>query len=77
METMKERKDRLQSIKETLAPEEWREAKIYRHNDVEFEHFTLVATEVSSGQIHYYDPDENEFKPLNLSVSRAPTAAQK
>ena len=65
-------KDRLTRIKETLAPEEWRAARIYRHNDVEFEHFTLVATKVSSGQIHYYDPDAAEFKPLNLSASQVP-----
>ena len=59
--------DRLKRVRETLAPEEWRDARIYRHNDGEFEHFTLVATKLSSGKVYYFDQDTGEFKPLNIS----------
>ena len=62
----------LKRIKDSLSPDEWRDARIYRHNDVEFEHITLIATQVSSNQIYYYDPDSGEFKPLNVSGRRAP-----
>ena len=64
--------DRLKRIRRSLAPEEWRDSRIFVHNDVEFEHFTLVATKVSSGEVHYYNPDTEEFMPLNLSGTRSP-----
>ena len=56
----------LQKVRESLAPEEWRDARIYRHNDEYKLDYTLVATEVSSGQVHYYDLDSGAFQPLNL-----------
>lgn len=59
--------NRLRRIRETLAPEEWRDARIYRHNDEYKLDYTLVATKVSSGQIHFYDLDTDEFTPLNLT----------
>ena len=58
---------KLQRVRESLAPEEWRDAKIYRHNDEYKLAYTLIATKVSSGQVHYYNPDTGAFAPLNLS----------
>ncbi len=57
----------LKQVRESLAPEEWRDARIYRHNDEYKLDYTLVATKISSGQIHLYDPDTGDFTPLNLS----------
>ncbi len=57
----------LQKVRESLPPEEWRDARIYRHIDEYKLDYTLVATKVSSGQVHYYDPDTGNFAPLNLS----------
>ena len=34
------------------------------HNDVEFEHFSLIATNVSSGQFNYYNLGTREFTLL-------------
>lgn len=59
--------NRLKQIRESLAPEEWRDARIYRHIDEYKLDYTLVATKVSSGQIHYFDTDSGDFTPLNLS----------
>ncbi|MDA0264628.1 MAG: hypothetical protein O3A93_10830 [Chloroflexi bacterium] len=59
--------DQLKRIRETLLPEEWRDARIYRHNDEYKMDYTLVATKVSSGQVHFYDLDAGIFQPLNLS----------
>ena len=58
--------NRLKHIRESLAPEEWRDARIYRHNDEYKLDYTLVATKISSGQIHFYDLETGEFTPLNL-----------
>ncbi|MBQ10287.1 MAG: hypothetical protein CMJ45_01915 [Planctomyces sp.] len=69
---MESTQDQLKRIKATLAPDEWRDVRIYRHNDVEFEHITLIATQVSSNEIYYYDPDADELKPLNVSGRRTP-----
>ena len=57
----------LQKVRESLPPEEWRDARIYRHIDEYKLDYTLIATKVSSGQIHFYDPDTGAFEPLNLS----------
>ena len=57
----------LQQVRDSLTAEEWRDARIYRHNDEYKITFTLIATKISSGQIHYYDPDTGAFAPLNLS----------
>ena len=59
--------DQLQKVRESLASEEWRDARIYRHIDEYKLDYTLIATKVSSGQVHYYDPDTGAFKPLNVS----------
>jgi hypothetical protein len=59
--------ERLQQVRETLSPEEWRDARIYRHIDEYKLDYTLIATKVSSGQIHYYVPDTATFEPLNVS----------
>ncbi len=59
-------RSQLLRVRQTLAPEEWSNTRIFSHNDVEFEHFTLVATEVKSGLVHYYDPVKGEFQPLNV-----------
>ena len=58
---------RLMKIRETLSAEEWRDARIYRHIDEYKLDFTLVATKISSGQVHFYDLDRGEFVPLNLN----------
>ncbi len=57
----------LQKVRESLPPEEWRDARIYRHIDEYKLDYTLIATKVSTGQVHYYDPDAGAFAPLNLS----------
>ncbi len=57
----------LMLVRDYLAPEEWRDARIYRHIDEYKLDYTLIATKVSSGQIHFYDPDTGSFEPLNLS----------
>jgi len=56
----------LKQVRESLAPEEWRDARIYRVNDEYKLDFTLIATKVSSGQVHYYIPDTGVFEPLKL-----------
>ena len=56
----------LKKVRESLAPEEWRDARIYRVNDEYKLDFTLIATKVSSGQVHYYVPDTGTFVPLKL-----------
>ena len=57
----------LMLVRESLAPEEWRDARIYRHIDEYKLDYTLIATKVSSGEVHYYVPDTGVFEPLNLS----------
>jgi hypothetical protein len=57
----------LKDVRETLAPEEWKDARIYRHIDEYKLDFTLIATKISSGQLHYYVPDTGIFQPLNLN----------
>ncbi len=57
----------LMLVRESLAPEEWRDARIYRHIDEYKLDYTLIATKISSGQIHFYDLDSGAFEPLNLS----------
>ena len=59
--------EELKKVRECLAPEEWRDARIYRHIDEYKLDFTLIATKVSSGQVHYYVPDTGVFEPLNLN----------
>lgn len=59
-------RSKLMNIRAKLDPEEWNNTRIYVHNDVEFEHFTLVATQVKSGSVHYYNPEKGEFQPLNV-----------
>ena len=59
--------EQLKKVRESLPPEEWRDARIYRHIDEYKLDYTLIATKISSGQVHYYDPDTGAFKPLNPS----------
>ncbi len=58
--------EQLKKVRESLSQEEWRDARIYRHIDEYKLDFTLIATKVSSGQVHYYVPDTGVFEPLNL-----------
>ncbi len=60
----------LMRVRRTLAPEEWHDVKIYWYNDVEFEPVTLIATQASTGTLHYYDPTANEFKLLILASQK-------
>ena len=57
-------RNQLLKVRKTLDPEEWTDTRIFSHNDVEFEHYTLIATDVKSGLVHYYDPIKGEFQPL-------------
>ena len=56
----------LKDVREALSPDEWRDARIYRHIDEYKLDYTLIATKVSSGQLHYYVPDTGVFEPLNV-----------
>ena len=56
----------LQKVRASLNLEEWRDARIYRHIDEYKLDYTLIATKISSGQLHYYVPDTGVFEPLNL-----------
>ena len=58
---------KLQMVRSSLAPDEWRDARIYRHIDEYKLDYTLIATKISSGQIHYYVPDTGIFEPLNVN----------
>ena len=58
---------KLMLVRDSLEPEEWRDARIYRHIDEYKLDYTLIATKISSGQIHFYDLDSGAFEPLNLS----------
>ena len=49
--------EQLKKVRESLAPEEWRDARIYRHIDEYKLDFTLIATKISSGQLQYYVPE--------------------
>ena len=57
----------LQKVRSSLPPDEWRDARIYRHIDEYKLDYTLIATKISSGQIHYYVPDTGIFEPLNVN----------
>ncbi len=57
----------LQKVRSSLDPDEWRDARIYRHIDEYKLDYTLIATKISSGQIHYYIPDKGIFEPLNVN----------
>ena len=57
----------LQKVRSSLTPDEWRDARIYRHIDEYKLDYTLIATKISSGQIHYYVPDTGIFEPLNVN----------
>ena len=57
----------LQKVRSSLAPDEWSDARIYRHVDEYKLDYTLIATKISSGQIHYYVPDTGRFEPLNMN----------
>ena len=54
------------NIRESLASEEWRDARIYRHIDEYKMDYTLIATKISSGMLHYYVPHTATFEPLNI-----------
>ena len=57
----------LQKVRSSLAPADWRDARSYRHIDEYKLDFTLIATKISSGKIHYYVPDTGIFEPLNVN----------
>ena len=56
----------LKKVRETLAVDEWRDARIYRHIDEYKLDYTLIATNVSTGELHYYVPHAGVFEPLNV-----------
>ena len=59
----------LKKVRESLAAEEWRDARIYRHIDEYKLDYTLIATKISSGELHYlhyYVPHTGVFEPLNV-----------
>ena len=57
----------LQKVRSSLSPDEWRDAGILRDIDEYKLDYTLIATKISSGQIHYYVPDTGIFEPLNVN----------
>ncbi len=67
----------LKQVRDSLTPGEWRDARIYRHIDEYKLDYTLIATKISSGQIHFYDLDSGEFQPLNLSRQWVPFRSKK
>ena len=42
---------------------------------MEFEHFTLVATQVTSGRVYYYDPDKGTVKVI-VTIFGRPTPVE-
>ena len=42
----------LKRVRESLAVDEWRDARIYRHIDEYKLDYTLIATKVSTGELH-------------------------
>ena len=56
----------LKRVRESLAVDEWRDARIYRHIDEYKLDYTLIATKVSTGELHYYVPHSGIFEPLNV-----------
>ncbi|MDE0823542.1 MAG: hypothetical protein OSB07_06175 [Dehalococcoidia bacterium] len=56
----------LKKVRASLATEEWRDARIYRHIDEYKLDYTLIATKISSGELHYYVPHTGAFEPLNV-----------
>lgn len=56
----------LKKVRESLASDEWRDARIYRHIDEYKLDYTLIATKISSGDLHYYVPHTGQFEPLNV-----------
>ncbi|MEC8856758.1 MAG: hypothetical protein VX664_05120 [Chloroflexota bacterium] len=64
---METTRDRLKHFRQTLTLGKWRGVRMYVHNDVEFEHFSLIATNISSGQLHYYKLGTRGFTPASGS----------
>ena len=56
----------LKDVRATLSSDEWRDARIYRHIDEYKLDYTLIATKISSGQVHYHVPDTGVFEPLKI-----------
>ena len=56
----------LKKVRESLVAEEWRDARIYRHIDEYKLDYTLIATKIDSGELHYYVPHTGVFEPLNV-----------
>ena len=56
----------LKRVRESLAVDEWRDARIYRHIEEYKLDYTLIATKVSTGELHYYVPHAGVFEPLNV-----------
>ena len=54
----------LKRVRESLAVDEWRDARIYRHIDEYKLDYTLIATKVSTGELHYYVPHSGIFLSL-------------
>ena len=56
----------LRKVRSSLAPDEWRDARIYRHIDEYKLDYTLIATKISSGEINDYRPCTGIFEPLSV-----------
>ena len=59
-------KQQLQSILESLPPEEWEKPYIFSYDEESRIVHTLVATKPGTKDLFYYEADEDKWEPLNL-----------
>ena len=59
-------KQQLQSILESLPPEEWEKPYIFTYDEESRIVHTLVATKPGTKDLFYYESDEDKWEPLNL-----------
>ena len=59
-------KQQLQSILNSLQPEEWEKPYIFSYDEESRIVHTLVATKPGTNELYYYEPDDDKWEPLNL-----------
>ena len=63
---MQPTKQQLQSILDSLPPEEWEKPYIFSYDEESRIVHTLVATKAGTNDLYYYEPDEGQWEPLIL-----------
>ncbi len=63
---MQPTKQQLQTILESLPPEEWQKPYIFSYDEESRIVHTLVATKPGTNELYYYEADEDKGEPLNL-----------